>query len=218
MDNIKIAPSILSADFWRLGEEIKKVEKAGADLLHIDVMDGHFAPNISIGIPVVKSIKRKTDLPLNTHLMIYNPEKYIKAFKEAGADTIIIHPEASSSWPDILVDIKKLGAKAGISINPKTSPNILKDHLDKIDYVLLMTVHPGFGGQKYLKGSAQKIKQTREIIKDIDLGVDGGVNTDNILEIIDAGANIIISGNTIFKSENPEEVIKKLRNPGGAKP
>ncbi len=212
---IKIAPSILSADFWRLGEQIRKVEEAGADLLHIDVMDGHFVPNISIGIPVIKSIKGKTKLPLDVHLMITDPERYVPYFCEAGADIVTFHVEATPHPNRVIQSIKAEGAKAGVVLNPTTPLSFLEYLLPDVDMVLLMAVNPGFGGQKFLPFVLEKIAKLREMIESaglkVDLEVDGGIGPTNIKDVVRAGANIIVAGSSIFSSDNPAERVKLLK-------
>ena len=212
---IKIAPSILSADFWRLGEQIRKVEEAGADLLHIDVMDGHFVPNISIGIPVIKSIKGKTRLPLDVHLMITDPERYAPYFCEAGADIVTFHVEATPHPNRVVQSIKAEGAKAGVVLNPTTPLSFLEYLLPDVDMVLLMAVNPGFGGQRFLPFVLEKIAKLREMIEDaglkVDLEVDGGIGPTNVKDVVRAGANVIVAGSSIFSSDNPAERVRLLK-------
>ncbi|NLM03941.1 MAG: ribulose-phosphate 3-epimerase [Clostridiales bacterium] len=216
---IKIAPSILSADFSKLAEEIKMVEEAGCDLLHIDVMDGHYVPNITIGPVVIKSIKGKTNLPFDVHLMIENPDKYIKDFVEAGADIITVHAESSVHLHRTIQNIKSMGVKVGVSLNPATSLDILEYILDDLDMVLIMTVNPGFAGQNFIEGMIPKIKKLRQIISernlDIDIQVDGGIKPDNINLVVEAGANIIVAGSAIFKSDDVEATVKEMRKNAG---
>ncbi len=211
MKKIQISPSILSADFSQLGKEIKKLEEGGADLIHVDVMDGHFVPNLTIGPPVIKVLRNYTKLPFDVHLMISPVHKYIKNFAEAGSDIITIHPEATKNLEESIVLIKKLNKKVGISLNPNTEINIIESQLNNIDLVLIMSVFPGFGGQKFIPETIKKIKDLKEI-KDknnysFDIEVDGGINFSNSKDVIDAGANILVSGTTIFKENNGD--IKK---------
>jgi ribulose-phosphate 3-epimerase len=211
MKKIKISPSILSADFSQLGKEIKKLEDGGADLIHVDVMDGHFVPNLTIGPPVIKSLRNYTKLPFDVHLMISPVHKYIKNFAEAGSDTITIHPEATENLNQSITLIKELNKKVGVSLNPNTKINLIESQLDNIDLVLVMSVFPGFGGQKFIPETIKKIKDLKKIKDDnnysFDIEVDGGVNFSNSKDIINAGANILVSGTTIFKENNGD--IKK---------
>jgi len=213
MKNIQISPSILSGDFSQLGNEIKKLEEGGADLIHIDVMDGHFVPNLTIGPPVIKSLRKYTKLPFDVHLMISPVHKYIKNFADAGSDIITIHPEATKDLKESILLIKKLNKKVGVSLNPNTEINIIESQLNNIDLVLIMSVFPGFGGQKFIPETIKKIKYLKEI-KDnnnysFDIEVDGGINFSNSKDVINAGANILVSGTTIFK-ENNGDVIKNI--------
>lgn len=212
---IKIAPSILAADFTRLGEEIKMVEKAGVDYIHIDVMDGSFVPNISIGQPVVAAARKITELPLDVHLMIDNPDRYIDSFAKAGADIICIHQEACLHLDRSISRIKELGKMAAVSLNPATDVNTLKYVLHKLDMVLIMSVNPGFGGQSFIESSLGKITELRTMAKRLnpalDIEVDGGITTDNIKSVVDAGANVIVAGSSIYKAENPASVISRMR-------
>jgi len=206
MKKIKISPSILSADFSQLGNEIKRLEDGGADMIHVDVMDGHFVPNLTIGPPVIKALRNYTKLPFDVHLMIAPVHKYIKNYAEAGADIITIHPEATDNLKESINHIKELGKKVGVSLNPNTKIDILKEFLNEINLVLIMSVHPGFGGQKFMPEVLQKIKELKKI-KDqqnlnFDIEVDGGINFDNSKLAIEAGANILVSGTTIFKNNN----------------
>ena len=211
MKNIQISPSILSADFSQLGSEIKRLEEGGADMIHVDVMDGHFVPNLTIGPPVIKALKDKSSMIFDVHLMISPVHKYIDAYSEAGADIITIHPEATSSLIDSINKIKKLKKKVGVSLNPETKIDVIKDLLDRIDLVLIMSVNPGFGGQKFMPEVLDKIKELKKIQKskniDFDIEIDGGINFENSKIAIKAGANILVSGTTIFKSNNGD--IKK---------
>ena len=212
---IKIAPSILSADFSRLAEEIRTVELAGADLLHVDVMDGHFVPNITIGPLVVDAIKPKTKLPLDVHLMIENPDQYIESFIKAGADIVSVHAEATVHLHRTIHLIKSLGAKASVALNPATSIYGLEHILEDLDMVLLMTVNPGFGGQSFIPSVLPKIKQLREIIEkknlSIDIQVDGGVNDSTVREVVDAGANVLVAGSYVFNHKDRKQAIASLR-------
>ena len=211
MKKIKISPSILSADFSQLGNEIKRLEEGGADFIHVDVMDGHFVPNLTIGPPVIKSLKKKTSILFDVHLMISPVHKYIEAYSDAGADIITIHPEATDDLKLSIIKIKKLNKKVGVSLNPKTKIDIILNVLDQIDLVLIMSVNPGFGGQKFMPEVLNKIKELKKIQEekklDFDIEIDGGINFDNSKIAIEAGANILVSGTTIFKSNNGD--IKK---------
>ena len=214
--NIKIAPSILSADLEKLEAEIKKVEAAGADLIHVDVMDGHFVPNITMGPLIVKAAKKATKLPLDVHLMIENPDKYIPQFAKAGADIITIHVEASKNLEADLELIKKSGAKPGVVVNPATPIEKVFPVLDKVAMVLIMSVNPGFEGQKFMPEVLGKIKTLRQKTLDLglttlDIEVDGGINLETAPEIVKAGANVLVAGSAIFYSKNPAEIIKKLK-------
>jgi len=211
MKKIQISPSILSADFSNLEKDIKKLETAGADMIHVDVMDGHFVPNITIGPPVIKALRNKTSLPFDVHLMISPVHKYIKDFANAGADIITIHPEATPNLQESIDEIKSFKKKVGISLNPDTKIDIVEDYLDKIDLILIMSVYPGFGGQKFISDVLEKIKNLKDL-KDkkklnFDIEVDGGINFSNFKSVIDAGANVLVSGTTIFKENNGD--IKK---------
>lgn len=216
--NIKISPSILSADFSNLGEEIKRLDKAGADLIHIDVMDGHFVPNITFGPVIIKQIRKYTKLPFDVHLMISPVEKYIKDFSDAGADIITVHPEATDDLKKTVDKIKSFGKKAGVSLNPKTSITALLNVIDKIDLILIMSVNPGFAGQSFISDVLPKVKELRKIINDkklnIDLEIDGGINFETGALALKAGANILVSGTTLFSGGSLQENINKLRNCG----
>ena len=206
MKKIKISPSILSADFSQLGKEINNLEKGGADLIHVDVMDGHFVPNLTIGPPVIRALRKYTKLPFDVHLMISPVNKYIKDFANAGSDIITIDPEATENLKESISLIKELNKKVGVSLNPNTEINIIESQLNNIDLVLIMSVFPGFGGQKFIPETIKKIKNLKEI-KDknnysFDIEVDGGINFSNSKDVINAGANILVSGTTIFKENN----------------
>ena len=206
MKKIKISPSILSADFSQLGTEIKRLEEAGADLIHVDVMDGHFVPNLTIGPPVIKALKKNCSIKFDVHLMISPVHKYIDAYSEAGADIITIHPEATEDLSASISKIKGLGKKVGVSLNPETKVSVIINYLNQIDLVLIMSVNPGFGGQKFMPKVLEKIKELKKIQKketiDFDIEIDGGINFENSKTAIEAGANILVSGTTIFKSNN----------------
>ena len=206
MKKIQISPSILTADFSQLGNEIKRLEQAGADMIHVDVMDGHFVPNLTIGPPVIKALKKNSSVPFDVHLMISPVHKYIEAYANAGADIITIHPEATDNLQKSIDKIKELKKKVGVSLNPETKVDIIKKNLSGIDLVLIMSVNPGFGGQKFMPEVLNKIKelvQIREKEKLIfDIEIDGGINFDNSKLAIEAGANILVSGTTIFKSND----------------
>jgi ribulose-phosphate 3-epimerase len=210
-----IAPSILSADFSRLGEEIAAIEKGGADWVHVDVMDGHFVPNITIGVPVVASIRKITKLPLDVHLMIQNPDKYIEKFAKAGANIITVHVETSPDLHRSVQFIKNQDCKAGVSLNPATSLATLDHILAEVDMILIMTVNPGFGGQEFIPSVLPKIKRLREKISEkgigVDIEVDGGVNINTISKVAQAGGNIFVAGNAIFTTPNYGKTISELR-------
>jgi ribulose-phosphate 3-epimerase len=204
--SIKISPSILSADFSKLGEEIIALEKAGADYIHIDVMDGHFVPNITIGPEVIKRLRPVTNLTFDVHLMISPVNNFIKDFADAGADIITFHPEATENMSETIGLIKKLGKKVGVSLKPKSKINLIENHLNEIDLILIMSVEPGFGGQKFMPEVLDKMKKLREIVNmkklNIDIEIDGGINFDNSKKAKDFGANILVSGSTVFKEHN----------------
>tara|TARA_B100000902_G_scaffold140170_1_gene138195 strand:+ start:624 stop:1283 length:660 start_codon:yes stop_codon:yes gene_type:complete len=206
MKKIQISPSILSADFSQLGNEIERLEKGGADMIHVDVMDGHFVPNLTIGPPVIKTLKKKTSIPFDVHLMISPVHKYIEAYAQAGADIITIHPEATDDLKSSILKIKELNKKVGISLNPETKIDVVLDFLEIIDLILIMSVNPGFGGQKFMPEVLNKIKDLKKIKQEknliFDIEIDGGINFENSKKAIEAGANILVSGTTIFKSNN----------------
>jgi len=219
MKKIQISPSILSADFSQLGNEIKKLEEGGADLIHVDVMDGHFVPNLTIGPPVIKNLRKYTKLPFDVHLMISPVHEYIENYANAGADIITIHPEATENLKESIKLIKKFGKKVGVSLNPKTEIKTLIDEINNIDLVLVMSVNPGFGGQKFMPEVLDKIKELKTI-KDknqyhFDIEVDGGINFSNSKVVLDAGANILVSGTTVFKENDGDiktniELLKSM--------
>ena len=206
MKKIQISPSILSADFSQLGHEIKRLEEGGADMIHVDVMDGHFVPNLTIGPAVIKALREYTKLPFDVHLMISPVHKYIQDYADAGADIITIHPEATDNLKESINHIKKLGKKIGVSLNPETKINLITDMLSEIDLVLIMSVNPGFGGQKFMPQVLDKIKDLKKIRDQrnliFDIEIDGGINFDNNKLAIEAGANILVSGTTVFKDNN----------------
>ena len=206
MKKIQISPSILSADFSQLGNEIKRLEEGGADMIHVDVMDGHFVPNLTIGPPVIKALKKQCSIKFDVHLMISPVHKYIEAYSDAGADIITIHPEATDNLDESILKIKSLNKKVGVSLNPETKIDLIIDYLEKIDLVLIMSVNPGFGGQKFMPEVLDKIKELKKIQSknnlNFDIEIDGGINFDNCQSAIEAGANILVSGTTVFKSNN----------------
>ena len=219
MNSIKISPSILSADFTKLGNEIKRLEDGGADLIHVDVMDGHFVPNLTIGPPVIKALRNYSTLPFDVHLMITPVHKYIEDYARAGADIITIHPETTDNLESSINLIKKLNKKIGLSLNPDAPIDTIKKNLSSIDLVLIMSVYPGFGGQKFIPEVVNKIKELKNIKKkqniEFDIEVDGGINFDNSKLVIAAGANILVSGTTIFKNNNGDikkniEILKSI--------
>ena len=212
---IKLAPSILSAEFARLLEDVKKVEKAGCEYLHIDVMDGHFVPNITLGPAIVKSLRRDVNMVFDTHLMIENPDDYIKDFVDAGSDLIVVHAEACRHLHRTIQNIKSYNVKVGVALNPATSIESIKHIIEDVDMVLIMTVNPGFGGQSFIESMLEKIKELKQLIDDknlnVDIQVDGGIKPDNIHKVVEAGANIIVAGSAIFNSENIEETVSLMR-------
>ena len=212
---IKLAPSILSADFARLLEDVKKVEKAGCEYLHIDVMDGHFVPNITLGPAIVKSLRKDVNMVFDTHLMIENPDNYIKDFVDAGSDLIVVHAEACRHLHRTIQNIKSYNVKAGVALNPATSIESIKHIIEDVDMVLIMNVNPGFGGQSFIESMLEKIKELKQLIDDknlnVDIQVDGGIKPDNIHKVVEAGANIIVAGSAIFNSENIEETVSLMR-------
>jgi ribulose-phosphate 3-epimerase len=214
MKKIQISPSILSADFSQLGNEIKKLEEGGADMIHVDVMDGHFVPNLTIGPPVIKALRKQCSIKFDVHLMISPVHKYIEAYANAGADIITIHPEATENLEESISKIKSLNKKVGVSLNPESKLDLITNCLEKIDLVLIMSVNPGFGGQKFMPEVLNKVKNLKEIQSkknmSFDIEIDGGINFDNCQLAIEAGANILVSGTTVFKSNNGD--IKKNIN------
>ena len=213
---VEIAPSILAANFACLGEEIRAVEQGGATLLHVDVMDGHFVPNLTIGVPVVRSLRKATRLALDVHLMIENPDRYVEAFAEAGADMISVHQEATPHLDRVLEMIREAGREVGVVINPATPVSTLSEVLDKVDYVLVMSVNPGFGGQKFIPEAVGKIRQLKELRTQYNDGfrieVDGGIGPENVFEVVRAGAELLVAGTSIFHTPDPAEAVRRLRH------
>lgn len=211
-----IAPSILAADFANLEREVKMINESQADWIHVDVMDGVFVPNISFGIPVIEAIKRHAKKPLDVHLMIIQPERYVESFQKAGADTLTVHLEASTHLHRTLQQIKAAGMKAGVAINPHTSVSLLKDTIADIDLVCMMSVNPGFGGQKFIDNTYRKVAELRSLIESHQLNtlieIDGGVNQQNAKPLLDAGAHVLVAGNFVFSSPNPRDVIQRLKS------
>ncbi len=212
---IKLSPSILAADFTKLGEEVLAIERHGADMVHIDVMDGHFVPNISFGFPVIKALRKVSGLAMDVHLMIEEPSKYIDAFSEAGADIITVHYESDIHLDRTIKYIKSLGKKAGVAINPSTPVSVLEYVIRYVDMVLIMSVNPGFGGQSFIDYSLEKIQQVKKLAdkynQSLMIEVDGGVDSGNIKEVVKAGANVIVAGSAVFKNDNVEENINSLK-------
>ena len=213
-----IAPSILAADFANLEKEISMINDSQADWVHVDVMDGVFVPNISMGIPIVEAIKRHSKKPLDVHLMIVKPENFVEAFRKAGAETISVHMEACDHLHRNIQQIKSLGAKAGVALNPHTSIQTLENVIDQIDLICMMSVNPGFGGQKFIERTYKKVGELKKLIQSSGskalIEIDGGVNQDNAQQLIDAGADVLVAGNFVFSSSNPKEVIQRLKSLG----
>lgn len=212
---VKLAPSILAADFGNLLSDVKKVENAGVEYLHIDIMDGHFVPNISFGPVVMNALKGKTNLVFDVHLMIENPDMFMDEFVSAGADIIVVHQETCKHLHRTIQNIKSRGVKAGVSLNPATPINVLEDILEELDMVLIMSVNPGFGGQSFIESSLGKIERLKKMIDDrgldIDIQVDGGVKASNIRKVVEAGANVIVAGSAIFKADDVDQAVKAMR-------
>ena len=212
---IKIAPSILSADFSSLKTELEKIEKSGADMVHLDIMDGHFVPPITIGAIVVSALRPHSKLPFDTHLMVSNPDSHIESFVEAGSDSITIHAEAAKNLEASLTGIRSLGVRVGVSISPETDESAIINVLDKVDMVLIMTVRPGYGGQKYIEGMEKKIRNVRDAANrlglPLDIQVDGGINSETIKKVVAAGANVIVTGSAFFNSKDPAEFVSLLK-------
>jgi ribulose-phosphate 3-epimerase len=211
---MKIAPSILSADFAALGEAIARVEAAGADQLHVDVMDGHFVPNLTVGPPVIASIRKRTRLPLDVHLMIEEPERYIETYVRAGADLVTVHVEACPHLQRTLTQIREAGARPGVALNPSTLPSTVEYVLDDLDLILVMSVNPGFGGQSFLPTAYAKLRHLRSLVgtRAIELSVDGGVGLGNAALLAEAGAGVLVAGSAIFGAPDPAEAVQALRN------
>ncbi len=213
---IKIAPSMLSADFSNLREDIQNIEKSGADLLHLDIMDGHFVPNLTFGPPVVKALRKHTNLPFDVHLMVTNPEDYVEPFADAGADYITVHMEAAPHVHRIVQHIKSLGIKAGVVINPGTSVSTLNSIITDVDMVLVMSVNPGFGGQKFIPSTVEKISQVKSLAKmynpDLEIEVDGGINPETASMVKEAGATVLVAGSAVFNAPDRKAMIEAIRN------
>ncbi|QJW47135.1 ribulose-phosphate 3-epimerase [bacterium BFN5] len=213
---IKIAPSILSADFSQLGEEIKKVESAGADMIHIDVMDGHFVPNLTFGPPVIAALRKVTKLPFDVHLMVKNPQNLIDPFVKAGADIITLHAETSPHLHRLIQNVKELGVKAAVALNPSTPLSTIEEILDQLDMILIMSVNPGFGGQQFISSALNKIERLRAVLNhrklSVDIQVDGGINERTAAQVVAAGANILVAGSAIYGSADMARTIQILKN------
>ena len=213
---VEIAPSVLAANFACLGEEIRAVEQGGATLLHVDVMDGHFVPNLTIGVPVVRSLRKATRLTLDVHLMIENPDRYVEAFAAAGADMISVHQEATPHLDRVLGMIRESGREVGVVVNPATPVSTLSEVLDRVDYVLVMSVNPGFGGQKFIPEAVGKIRQLKELRARYNDGfrieVDGGIGPENVSEVVRAGAELLVAGTSIFHTPDPAEAVRRLKH------
>lgn len=212
---IYVAPSLLSADLWQLGQDVQRVELAGADWLHVDVMDGHFVPNLSFGPALVRSLKKNTSLPLDVHLMVEHPARFIEPFTKAGADLLTVHLEAQDDVKDVLKQIHALGIKAGVSIKPDTDVRSIIPVLEETDLILVMSVYPGFGGQEFLSEAPERIRQIRQLItktnRPVWLEVDGGINTQTAREVVQAGADVLVAGNAIFSAKDPAVALKQIK-------
>jgi ribulose-phosphate 3-epimerase len=215
---VKIAPSILSADFAQLGDDIARVEAAGADLLHVDVMDGRFVPNLTIGPVVVEAVRKRTRLPVDVHLMIVEPDRYVGDFVSAGADMVTVHAEACTHLQRVLAQIRETGARAGVALNPATPPAVIDYVLDDLDLVLVMSVNPGFGGQRFIASALPKLRETRRKLdrRPVELSIDGGVKADNARTIADHGADILVAGSAIFGAPDPAQALRAIRQAAGS--
>ncbi len=215
MSKVLVSPSILSAEFAKMGEGVANVEKWGADLVHCDVMDGVFVPNITFGMPMVKSLRKYSTLPFDVHLMITEPEKYVGEFCDCGADIVTFHPDASKDVKKALDIIKSKGKKCGLVLNPDKPLSLVEDYLEDIDMLLIMSVYAGFGGQSFIPEVLDKVREAKKMIektgRDIDIEIDGGINTNNIKDVLEAGVNVVVAGSAVFKAENPADTIKALR-------